>query len=287
MIMAPRNLAAANAEDRALRLYLQEIGEARPLSGDQEKALARKIRKGDEEALNQLVFANLRFVVSVAKKFKYSGIPLLDLINEGNVGLIEAAKRFDADKGCKFITYAVWWIRQAILQAIAQQSRIVRLPVSKANMAYKVGKMAERLGHTHHREATIEEIAKELKVDPRQIEELKRVFNQHLSLNGPLSDDTEAELYQFVPNDSSPMPDEMLMDDSLAADVEELIASLPPRESKIMRLYFGLGRERPHTLQEIGDELGLTRERVRQIKEKVISKLRKNPRGRELESYLH
>jgi len=285
--MAPSSTTAANAEDRALRLYLQEIGEAHPLSGDEEKKLGRKIRKGDKKALDQLVFANLRFVVSVAKKFKYSGIPLLDLINEGNVGLIEAAKRFDADRGCKFITYAVWWIRQSILQAIAQQSRIVRLPVSKANMAYKVGKMAEKLGHIHYREATVEEIAKELDVEPRQIEELKRVFNQHLSLNGPLSDDTEAELYQFVPNDSSPMPDEMLMTESLTADVENMIASLSPRESKIMRLYFGLGKDRPHTLQEIGDELGLTRERVRQIKEKVISKLRKNPQGRELENYLH
>jgi len=274
-------------EDRALRLYLEEIGEEQLLTAEEERELAERVRRGDREALERLVKANLRFAVDVAKRYRPSGLSLLDLINQGNLGLIEAAKRFDPDRGFRFITYAIWWVRQSILQAIAEQSGITRLPLEKANMAYKIGRMRRRFGQEHHRDPTVREIALELDVNPRDVQLVQEALGSPISLDGVWAGEGDEELSgRFLDPDASRIDDE-LSERFLQRDIDSALEVLTPREGRILRLYFGIDGEKVQTLQQIGDELGLTRERVRQIKESAIKKLRRLPEGKRLKAYLN
>ncbi|MBN1423885.1 sigma-70 family RNA polymerase sigma factor [Candidatus Fermentibacteria bacterium] len=275
-----------DAEDRSLDLYLKEISTVSLLTQEQEVELAKRIKQGDEEALHQLTRANLRFVVSVAKQYKNQGLSLPDLINEGNVGLIKAAIRFDETKGYKFISYAVWWIRQAILQALAEHSRIVRLPLNRAGALHKIGKSSDQLGQEFGREPTPEEIADELSMSVDEVNETLRISGHHLSLDATLKGEDGNKLLDFLEDDLQPAPDEYLMDESLSTDIAKALETLTPREQEVTTLYFGINRDRPCTLEEIGQHLGLTRERVRQIKEKAIKRLRHAKRAKRLKAHL-
>ncbi len=275
-----------DAEDRSLDLYLREISTVSLLTQEQEVELAKRIKQGDEEALHQLTRANLRFVVSVAKQYKNQGLSLPDLINEGNVGLIKAALRFDETKGYKFISYAVWWIRQAILQALAEHSRIVRLPLNRAGALHKIGKSSDQLGQEFGREPTPEEIADELSMSVDEVNETLRISGHHLSLDATLRGDDGNRLLDFLEDEMQPAPDEYLMDESLSTDIAKALETLSPREQEVTTLYFGINRDRPCTLEEIGQHLGLTRERVRQIKEKAIKRLRHAKRAKRLRAHL-
>jgi len=275
-----------DAEDRCLDLYLKEISTVELITQEEEVELAKRIRQGDEEALHQLMKANLRFVVSVAKQYRNQGLSLADLINEGNLGLIKAALRFDESKGYKFISYAVWWIRQSILQALAEHSRIVRLPLNRAGTMHKIGKQSDQLGQRYGREPTAQEIADELSMSVEEVNETLRVSGQHLSLDMSFSGDDGNRLLDFLEDELAPAPDEGLLDETLSTDVAQALESLTPREQEVMTLYYGINRDRPCTLEEIGQHLGLTRERVRQIKEKALKRLRHAGRARRLRAHL-
>ena len=275
-----------NRETVSLDKYLHEIGKVELLTTEEEVNLARRLKEGDKAALDQLVKANLRFVVSVAKQYQNQGLSLPDLINEGNLGLIKAAQRFDETRGFKFISYAVWWIRQAILQALAEQSRIVKLPLNKIGSINKVNKAFTELEQKFEREPSIYELAEVLEIAPNDIREALKSSNRHISMDAPISQDEESNMYDVLLTNESPSPDRGLLNDSLRKEIERALAPLSVREASIVRLYFGLNGKHPHTLEEIGEELELTRERVRQIKEKAIKRLKQTTRSKVLKSYL-
>ncbi|MEN2993181.1 MAG: RNA polymerase sigma factor RpoD/SigA [Bacteroidia bacterium] len=268
-----------NRESQSLDKYLQEIGKVPLLTVEEEAELARRIRQGDEEALEKLVKANLRFVVSVAKQYQNQGLPLTDLISEGNLGLIKAAKRFDETRGFKFISYAVWWIRQSILQALAEQSRIVRLPLNRVGALNKINKVFARLEQEYEREPSAEEIAEALEgaLTPEEVAEIIRQSARHVSLDAPIAPGEETRFIDVLENPDLPQPDQILMQESLRQEISKALATLEEREAEIVRMHFGIGQRYPMTLDEIAEKLNLTRERVRQIKEKAIRKLRTNP----------
>lgn len=273
-------------QQRMLDQYLQEIGRIPLLKPEQEVSLAQRIHVGDQEALNTLTRANLRFVVSVAKKYQGQGLSLADLINEGNYGLIKAAQRFDETRGFKFISYAVWWIRQSILQALAEQSRVVRLPLNRIGTISKIRKTSARLSQEHERPPNIEELAEELDIDAHKIREALQHTGRHLSMDAPFNEDDDNSLLDIFSDDEDVSPDEPLLKDSIKVDIENALDLLSTREAEITRLYFGIGREHPMTLEEIGERFGLTRERVRQIKEKALRKLRQKHRREELQIHI-
>jgi RNA polymerase primary sigma factor len=273
-------------KDESLDQYLQEIGDEDLLSAEEEVELAKRIKRGDQRALERLTKANLRFVVSVAKQYQNRGLSLGDLINEGNLGLIKAAKRFDETKGFKFISYAVWWIRQAILQALAEQSRIVRLPLNRVGALHKIGKAFSGLEQEFGREPSALEIADELDMTAHEVLDTLKISSRHLSLDAPFDDDNENRLLDILEDEMQPPPDEELMNNSLRQEVKKALNTLTPREAEVIVLYFGIGREYPLTLEEIGGRFGLTRERVRQIKEKAIARLRHASRCRPLKAYM-
>lgn len=281
--MTRRNKNRAN---QSLDRYLQEIGEVPLLTPDQEIELARRIKKGDQIALERLTKANLRFVVSVAKQYQNQGLTLGDLINEGNLGLIKAAKRFDETRGFKFISYAVWWIRQSILQALAEQSRVVRLPLNRVGALNKIGKAFSNLEQEFEREPSANEIAKELEMTPFEVSDTLKISGKHLSLDAPFNQGDDNRLLDVIQDDQQAPPDDMLLDESLRIEVMRALKTLSDREAEVIRLYFGLDREHPLTLEEIGERFSLTRERVRQIKEKAIRRLRHTSRSRMLRNYL-
>jgi len=274
-------------EDRSLDLYLREIGETPLINAQEEVRLARKIKQGDKSALEKLTKANLRFVVSVAKQYQNQGLSLADLINEGNIGLIKAAKRFDETRGFKFISYAVWWIRQAILQALAEQSRIVRLPLNRVGTLHKIGKASSRLEQGLGRLPSPDEIAKELELTENEVADTLKISNTHLSLDAPFSVSEDNSLIDVLEDEFQPSPDESLLSNSLRIEIEKALDSLTPREAEVINLYFGLHHEKALTLEEIGARFSLTRERVRQIKEKAIRRLRHASRSRSLRAYLN
>lgn len=276
----------APRQQRMLDQYLQEIGQIDLLEPEEEVELARRIDDGDEEALHQLVRANLRFVVSVAKKYQGQGLSLSDLINEGNYGLIKAAKRFDETRGFKFISYAVWWIRQAILQALAEQSRVVRLPLNRIGTISKIRKKKAKLSQEHDRDPNIEELAEELDIDVQKVREAMQHSSRHLSMDAPFNEEDDNSLLDVLPDEDTGTPDDEMMGESVKIDIERALSALHPREAEITRLYFGIGREHPLTLEEIGQRFGLTRERVRQIKEKALRKLRQKHRKEDLQMHI-
>jgi RNA polymerase primary sigma factor len=273
-------------EDRSLDLYLREIGETPLITAAEEVRLAKRIKEGNHEALEKLTKANLRFVVSVAKQYQNQGLSLADLINEGNIGLIKAAKRFDETRGFKFISYAVWWIRQAILQALAEQSRIVRLPLNRVGTLHKIGKISSSLEQEYGREPSPSEIARELELSAVEVSDTLKISNSHLSLDAPFSTSEDNSLMDVLEDEFQPAPDEALLDESLRLEIERALDSLSRREAEVINLYFGLNHEKALTLEEIGARFNLTRERVRQIKEKAIRRLRHASRSRSLRAYL-
>ncbi len=275
-----------NRDTQSLDKYLHEIGKEDLLNAEEEVELARKIRQGDTHALDRLIRANLRFVVSVSKQYQNQGLSLPDLINEGNLGLIKAAQRFDETRGFKFISYAVWWIRQSILQALAEQARIVRLPLNKIGSINKINKTLARLEQEFEREPTAEEIAKILEIQPEDVKKALMSSSRHISMDAPLQQDEEGSMYEVLTNKDTPLPDISLMNDSLRKEIERTLTTLAQREADILRLYFGLNNTPPHTLEEIGEKFDLTRERVRQIKEKAIRKLKQTSRSKNLKTYL-
>jgi RNA polymerase primary sigma factor len=244
-----------------------------------------RIRTGERKALEKLVKANLRFVVSVSRNYQNQGLPLSDLINEGNLGLIRAAKRFDEKKNFKFISYAVWWIRQAILQALAEQSRIIKLPLNRVGTIHKIGKTQSRLEQKYRRAPNVEEIARELSLDENEVRETIKIGNTHMSLDAPLQHGEDSKLIDVLHDDSQERPDDGVMDISLQEEIEKTLATLSEREKEVVKLYFGIGEETAHTLEEIGQRFNLTRERVRQIKEKALRRLKHCSRSKRLKVY--
>ena len=275
-----------NRESQSLDKYLQEIGRVDLLKPEQEIELAINIKKGDQKSLETLTKANLRFVVSVAKQYQNQGLSLGDLINEGNLGLIKAAKRFDETRGFKFISYAVWWIRQSILQALAEQSRIVRLPLNRVSALNKIGKAYSNLEQEFEREPNAAELAQELDMDVGEVADTLKISGRHLSMDAPFSQGEENRLLDVIENDQQPSPDYILMNESLKAEIERALATLTEREAEVIKLYFGLNIDHSMTLEEIGERFNLTRERVRQIKEKAIRRLRHASRSKNLRTYL-
>ncbi len=275
-----------NRESQSLDKYLQEIGKVDLLNQEEEIELARKIKKGDQKSLEKLTKANLRFVVSVAKQYQNQGLSLGDLINEGNLGLIKAAKRFDETRGFKFISYAVWWIRQSILQALAEQSRIVRLPLNRVGALNKIGKAFSTLEQEFEREPSASELAEELDMSLYEVADTLKISGRHVSMDAPFVQGEESRLLDVIQDERTPMPDQDLMKESLSKEVERALNTLSDREAEVIRLYFGLGREHSLTLEEIGEKFALTRERVRQIKEKAIRRMRHASRSKHLRSYL-
>ena len=276
----------ASHEESSLDQYLREISQYHLLTREQEVDLAQRIRTGDGEALDVLVRSNLRFVVSVAKKYQNQGVSLADLINEGNLGLIRAAHKFDETKGIKFISYAVWWIRQAILQALAEQSRIVRVPLNRAGTLHRIGKRSSALQQELGREPTVEEIAEGLDISEEEVAKTLSISQTHLSLDAPLTPGEDNKLLDYLPDTQNLGPDDETFERALSESIEGVLSTLKEREAKILRLYFGLEGQEPMTLEEIGALLGITRERVRQIKEKALARLRHVSRARALESFL-
>jgi RNA polymerase primary sigma factor len=275
-----------NRETASLDKYLQEIGKVDLITADEEVSLAQRIRQGDRAALEKLTKANLRFVVSVSKQYQNQGLSLPDLINEGNLGLIKAANRFDETRGFKFISYAVWWIRQSILQALAEQSRIVRLPLNKIGAINKINKAYARLEQEYEREPNFEEIATLLEISETEVKDSIRNSGRHVSMDAPLMQDEDNNMYDVLRSDDIPTPESGLIYESLRKEVERAISTLTPRESDVIRFYFGLNGSYPMTLEEIGEKFDLTRERVRQIKEKAIRRLKNTSRSNILQSYL-
>ena len=275
-----------NRETASLDKYLQEIGKVDLITADEEVELAQLIKAGDQSALEKLTKANLRFVVSVAKQYQNQGLTLPDLINEGNLGLIKAAKRFDETRGFKFISYAVWWIRQSILQALAEQSRIVRLPLNKIGSINKINKMYAFLEQENERPPSPEEIAKKLDMTVNDVKESMKNSGRHVSMDAPLIEGEDSNLYDVLNSGESPNPDRKLLHESLRIEINRALETLTPREADVVKLYFGLGEHQPMTLEEIGETFDLTRERVRQIKEKAIRRLKHTSRSKILMTYL-
>jgi RNA polymerase primary sigma factor len=274
-----------NRESASLDKYLQEIGHEELISPEEEVELAQRIRQGDRAALERLTKANLRFVVSVAKQYQNQGLSLPDLINEGNLGLIKAAEKFDETRGFKFISYAVWWIRQSILQAIAEQSRIVRVPLNQVGSVNKINKMLNRFEQENERRPSIDEIADRVDLPQEKIEEAMKVNTKHISMDAPFADDEDNSLLDILPNNDTPNTDNELVKESLRDEIGRALQSLNERERNIVEAFFGIGQPEM-TLEEIGDKYGLTRERVRQIKEKAIRHLRHNTNNQVLKAYL-
>ncbi len=275
-----------NRESQSLDKYLQEIGKVDLLTPDEEVDLAKRIREGDQMALEKLTKANLRFVVSVAKQYQNQGLSLGDLINEGNLGLIKAAQRFDETRGFKFISYAVWWIRQSILQALAEQSRIVRLPLNRVGSLNKISKTFSELEQKFEREPSPDELAEVLEVSTSEIVDTMKISGRHISMDAPFIQGEENSLLDVLENDTEVTPDSELMNDSLRREVQRALSTLTQREADVIALYFGLNGEHAMTLEEIGEKFNLTRERVRQIKEKAIRRLRHTSRSKALKPYL-
>jgi len=275
-----------NRETASLDKYLQEIGRVDLITADEEVELAQRIKTGDQVALEKLTKANLRFVVSVAKQYQNQGLTLPDLINEGNMGLIKAAQRFDETRGFKFISYAVWWIRQSILQALAEQSRIVRLPLNKIGSINKINKTFAFLEQAHERVPSAEEISKELDMTIEDVKQSLKNSGRHISMDAPLIDGEDSNLYDVLRSGESPNPDKELLHESLRTEIERALETLTPREADVVRLYFGLAGQHSMTLEEIGETFDLTRERVRQIKEKAIRRLKHTSRSKILKTYL-
>lgn len=275
-----------NRDTASLDKYLTEIGKVELINAEQEVELAKRIKEGDQRAMEKLVKANLRFVVSVAKQYQNQGLTLPDLINEGNLGLIKAAQRFDETRGFKFISYAVWWIRQSILQALAEQARIVRLPLNKIGSINKINKAFSELEQKFEREPSAEEIAEILEISENEVKESMQNSGRHVSMDAPLTEGEDGDMYDVVRSGDSPSPDNQLVIESLRQEIERSLTTLTPREADVLRLFFGLAGETAMTLEEIGERFDLTRERVRQIKEKAIRRLKQGTRNRLLKSYL-
>ena len=273
-------------ESQSLDKYLQEIGKVDLLTPEEEIELAIKIKEGDSKALEKLTKANLRFVVSVAKQYQNQGLSLGDLINEGNLGLIKAGKRFDETRGFKFISYAVWWIRQSILQALAEQSRIVRLPLNRVGALNKIGRAYSNLEQEFEREPSEDELADELEMDVKEIADTLKISSKHVSVDAPFSQGEENRLLDIITDDEQPSPDNLLLSESLKTEVARALSTLPEREAEVLRLYYGIETEHSMTLEEIGEKFNLTRERVRQIKEKAIRRLRQASKSKNLRTYL-
>lgn len=273
-------------ESESLDRYLHEIGKEKLITPDDEVRLAKEIQKGSQRALEDLTKANLRFVVSVSKQYQNQGLSLGDLINEGNLGLIKAAKRFDETRGFKFISYAVWWIRQSILQALAEQSRIVRLPLNRVGALNKIGKELSKLEQEYERLPSAHELAESLEMTIGEVADTLKISGRHLSMDAPFAQGEDNRLLDVLENEETPNPDFELMGESLKVEIERALAKLTKREAEVIRLYFGIGREHSLTLEEIGERFDLTRERVRQIKEKALRKLRHHNRNVALRMYL-
>jgi len=274
-----------NRESESLEKYLQEISKEEMISVEEEVELAQRIRKGDRKALERLTRANLRFVVSVAKQYQNQGLSLSDLINEGNVGLIKAAEKFDETRGFKFISYAVWWIRQSILQAIAEQSRIVRLPLNQVGSVNKINRMLSKFEQENERRPSVEEISQEINLPEEKVDEAMSANTRHVSVDAPFADGDEGSLLDVLVNDSSPMADRQLVIESLQAEIKQALKMLNERERNVVEAFFGINGPEL-TLEEIGEKYGLTRERVRQIKEKAIRRLREGTKNKMLKAYL-
>ena len=274
-----------NRESEALDKYLQEIGKEELISPDEEVELAQRIKKGDKNALERLTKANLRFVVSVAKQYQNQGLSLPDLINEGNLGLIKAAEKFDETRGFKFISYAVWWIRQSILQAIADQSRIVRLPLNQVGSVNKINRALSKFEQENERRPSAQELSEHIDLPQEKIDEAMSANTRHVSVDAPLSNDEDGSLLDLLVNADAPLADSHLVDESLKAEIEHALLTLKERERGIIKAYFGIG-EPEQTLDEIGARFGLTRERVRQLKEKALQRLRNNNKQNILKTYL-
>jgi RNA polymerase primary sigma factor len=275
-----------NRETASLDKYLQEIGRVDLITAEEEVTLAQKIKQGDQRALEKLTKANLRFVVSVAKQYQNQGLSLPDLINEGNLGLIKAAQRFDETRGFKFISYAVWWIRQSILQALAEQSRIVRLPLNKIGAINKINKTYNSLEQEYERPPNPDEIADKLDITEKEVKESLKNSGRHISMDAPLIQDEDTNMYDVIRENDTPTPETGLLYDSLRKEINRAISTLTPREADVVKLYYGLDGAHPMTLEEIGERFDLTRERVRQIKEKAIRRLKHTSRSKILKTYL-
>lgn len=275
-----------NRESASLDRYLQEIGREDLITIEEEVELAQAIKRGDRKALEKMTRANLRFVVSVAKQYQNQGLSLPDLINEGNLGLIKAAEKFDETKGFKFISYAVWWIRQSILQALAEQSRIVRLPLNQVGTLNKITKALSKFEQEHERKPSAAELAQELDIAEDKISDTLKVSGRHISVDAPFVEGEDNSLLDVLVNDDSPHSDRSLMNESLAKEIDRVLSTLQEREAEIVKLFFGIGGNQEMTLEEIGDKFGLTRERVRQIKEKAIKRLRASDKCQPLKPYL-
>ena len=275
-----------NRESASLDKYLQEIGREELISADEEVQLAKRIREGDQVALEKLTKSNLRFVVSVAKQYQNQGLSLPDLINEGNLGLIKAAKRFDETRGFKFISYAVWWIRQSILQALAEQARIVRLPLNQVGSLNKINKAFSKLEQEFERTPSAEELAEILDIAEDKVADTMRVSGRHVSMDAPFVQGEENTLLDVLVNNDSPRADTMLISESLQKEIERSLSNITERERDVVRLFYGIGFNHEYTLEEIGDKFDLTRERVRQIKEKAIKRLKHSSRSKHLKAYL-
>lgn len=275
-----------NRESQSLDKYLHEIGRVELLTPEEEIDLAIKIKLGDSNALEKLTKANLRFVVSVAKQYQNQGLSLGDLINEGNLGLIKAAKRFDETRGFKFISYAVWWIRQSILQALAEQSRIVRLPLNRVGALNKIGKAYRELEQEFEREPNAEELAFVLEMEVSDVSDALRSSGRHVSVDAPFTKGEENSLLDMIEDDQLPSPDLELMTESLKSEISDILSTIPQREAEVIKLYFGVETDHAHTLEEIGEKFNLTRERVRQIKEKAIRRLKHASKSKDLKTYL-
>ncbi|WP_027137736.1 sigma-70 family RNA polymerase sigma factor [Gaetbulibacter saemankumensis] len=275
-----------NRESKSLDKYLQDISKIPLITAEEEVELAQKIKKGDQKALDKLTTANLRFVVSVSKQYQNQGLTLPDLINEGNAGLVKAAKRFDETRGFKFISYAVWWIRQAILQALAEQSRIVRLPLNKIGSINKINKAYSFLEQSHERAPSAEELASSLDLSVSDVKQSMKISSRHVSMDAPFKEGENSNLYDVVQSSHTPQPDVNLMQDSLNTEINRALDTLSEKEAEIIRYYYGISKEQSMSLQEIGDAFGLTRERVRQIKEKGIRRLRHTSKSKMLKTYL-
>ena len=279
------NKQITNRESASLEKYLQEIGHEELLSPEEEVELAQRIHKGDRDALERLTKANLRFVVSVAKQYQNQGLSLADLINEGNVGLIKAAEKFDETRGFKFISFAVWWIRQSILKAIAEQSRLVKLPLNQVNSVNKINKMLSKFEQENERRPSIDEIAENIDLDEEKIAEAIRNASRHVSMDAPFSNGDENSLLDVMPNADAPLADNLVEMESLRDEIAAALKTLNERERKVLEAFYGIGQPEM-TLDEIGRSLGLTRERVRQIRQKAIRQLRKNTKNTALKAYL-
>ncbi len=284
--MSLSTVRSGSPESESLDQYLREISIYPLINRDEEASLARRIREGDDHALDVLVRSNLRFVVSIAKRYQNQGVSLSDLINEGNIGLIRAAHKFDESKGIKFISYAVWWVRQAILQALAEQSRIVRVPLSRAGTLHRIGRRSSALTQELGREPTVEEIGRDLELTTDEIKHTLSMGQGYVSLDAPLVPGEDGQLLDYVCDQTSAGPDEELYARALGKSIEDALETLGEREAKILRLYFGLEEAEPLTLEQIGERFSITRERVRQIKERALARLRHQSRARFLETFL-